>query len=111
MSIYVDELGSLDDRGTARTAGVVRMGSTKRIRDAVLDDEMVRLLKDGKRLLKEKVSFQRTALHTVQANELTTGLYQMPENWSLLTELALAAGLSQLEGSQAACMFLYMLTG
>lgn len=58
--VYVDELGWLKDRGCSGTAGagvVASVDSMKRIRDAALDDEMVRVLKDEKRLLRERVSF------------------------------------------------------
>jgi hypothetical protein len=55
-SVYTDELGCIkNDLG--RAGAVARVDSMKRIRDAVLDEETVRLLKDEKRLLREKVRF------------------------------------------------------
>jgi hypothetical protein len=147
--VYVEELAGLRDRAAAAgcvgtgisgmggTGGATRTDSVKRIRDAVLDEEMVKLLKDEKRLLRERVrspshflycfySYSYSTFHTSFASSPLLSLqtspdfffqlthrpiHQTPENWSFLMELARSAGLSQPESSQIVCLFLCLLMG
>jgi len=51
--------------------------------------------------------YERGKTPQAGANELSTNvLSQLPETWSVLTRLASSPGLSQIQSSQAACMFI-----
>ena len=110
VNVYVEELGWLKDAGWGGGDGPAKRDEgVRKIRDAVLNEDMMGLLRDEKRFLRDRVSLANH-LSVSLDNPLTNfPTSQIPESWSLLTELARSAGLSQPQSSQAACVFLCIL--
>lgn len=122
-SIYVEELRRFKQSNVREkslsTQGAV--GGSENNQPAAIAEKTVELslakatsslLKQGSTLLQGSVSLPPARLHLNPLYQPHPGLadtIQVPEIWSLLTELARNAGLTQPQRSQAACAFLCIL--